>query len=226
MKFLKRVSLFIIFPAVFFVSGFLVCYFFETYFYPGKENSKILLESESLTETKEKTEKKIVNTPDTKTKEELAVSNGESNITTCDTVFLVYNYDKLTGMQSITKESIPFEFIGLTREELIDADEQYNISPSFLDLQNGFSKMEIEVFSSKQVTVSKYFDTSEEKQDAYYLKVVDNMVIVYQSDMETVFINTEIPLSQLPDDLQEEIMNIKCLSSIEAVYDFLESYSS
>lgn len=64
------------------------------------------------------------------------------------------------------------------------------------------------------------------QSNIYYLKELNGFIAVYQGDKKTVFEYTDICMEELPSDLAEEIKEGKKLSGIEAVYGFLENYSS
>lgn len=67
-----------------------------------------------------------------------------------------------------------------------------------------------------------------ELQEAFSYVMVeeDGYLVVYERDMETVFLETRIPFERFSPQLQEEIAAGKKFRSVEAVYDFLENYSS
>lgn len=64
------------------------------------------------------------------------------------------------------------------------------------------------------------------KEDCYYLKNVNGYVAVFLSDKETVYEYTDIVCGELPRGIQEELVNGKYIESQEALYGFLENYSS
>lgn len=64
------------------------------------------------------------------------------------------------------------------------------------------------------------------KDDCYYLKNLGGYVAVYLNDKKTVYEYTDIPLDGLPENLQKEIENGKYIETSEALYGFLENYSS
>lgn len=138
---------------------------------------------------------------------------------------MVMEYDELTKEEKTVEEDIPFYFMGLSRVELEEAVEQYELNPTFHDLEKGFCSIELLTFSSERIAVRKSY-RKEEKDEVYYLKVENNKIVVYLSDMETVFLYTDILMEDMPDELQQEIIHVKCISDIESLYDFLESYSS
>ena len=70
-------------------------------------------------------------------------------------------------------------------------------------------------------------ETSEaEKTARFYLKEQSGTVSIYQGDGTTLYETTDIPLSLLPEALQEEIRAGKVIQDEAALYDFLENYSS
>lgn len=64
------------------------------------------------------------------------------------------------------------------------------------------------------------------KEDCFFLMEVNGYVVVYMNDRETVYEYTNIPVSELPYLLQNEVKNGKYIENIEALYGFLENYSS
>ena len=63
-------------------------------------------------------------------------------------------------------------------------------------------------------------------EECFYIKSTDGYVTVYLADQETIYEYTSIPVSELPEDVQEELKNGKKESNIGQVYGFLENYSS
>ena len=60
----------------------------------------------------------------------------------------------------------------------------------------------------------------------YYLTEEQGCVSIYLDDKETLYENTSIRLSSLPDALKTEIKNGKYIRTEKELYDLLESYSS
>lgn len=61
---------------------------------------------------------------------------------------------------------------------------------------------------------------------AYILMEEDGYVAVYRGDRETLFSATDIRMTDLPEDLQQEIREGKGIETEAQLYNFLESYSS
>lgn len=65
-----------------------------------------------------------------------------------------------------------------------------------------------------------------EKNEGYYIKELHGYVAVYLGDEETLYELTEISLTDLPDEVQEEVRTGKYLETTRELYGFLENYSS
>lgn len=82
----------------------------------------------------------------------------------------------------------------------------------------------------KQETKEKHPSIATEGEafqpDVYYLQELNGFIVVYKSDKKTVFEYTNIRMEELPIDLAKEVKVGKRLLSLEAVYGFLENYSS
>lgn len=202
MKFLKSISLFCLILALLGVGGFII-YSYDKSYESGPMETKSSMETESQ-------------------EVDLSVST-KQNVTTCDTVYEVEAYVGNEYMHSV--ESIPFSFTGLNREELLDEIERYEMSPTFADKQNGFVSIELISFHPEKIVVKKVYEKEQEKI-IYYLKAVDHKLVVYRSDIEEIYMPTDLTLDMLPENVQQEVINTKCFNDISEVYDFLESYTS
>ena len=202
MKFLKSISLFCLILLVLGAGGYL----WNSY---GSTSKHVPMEAESETGTESQ-------------KVDLSVST-KQNVTTCDTVYEVESYVGNEYMHSV--ESIPFSFTGLSREELLSEIERYEMSPTFADKQNGFVSIELLSFHPEKIVVKKVYAEEQEKI-IYYLKAVNHELVVYRSDIDEIYMPTDLTLDMLPENVQQEVINTKCFNDIKEVYDFLESYTS
>lgn len=65
-----------------------------------------------------------------------------------------------------------------------------------------------------------------ETEYTYYLIEEFGYVNIYNADQETIYEYTEIPIGDLPEELQQEICTGKGVVNEQELYDFLENYSS
>ena len=102
-------------------------------------------------------------------------------------------------------------FCSIRKEKSYDVPEENNLAQEQVT-----EETTEEILSSMQVEpVFSYVMV----EDAGYL-------VVYERDMQQIFLETRIPYSKLDDKLQKEISAGKKFETEEAVYDFLENYSS
>ena len=64
------------------------------------------------------------------------------------------------------------------------------------------------------------------KNEGYYLCELQGFIVVYLSDKSTIYEFTEIPLTDLPEEVQQEIHTGKHIETEKELYAFLENYSS
>ncbi len=150
--------------------------------------------------------------------------NGEVR-TTADTRLEIRSYDIRHATAKQEMAVLPGKYIGMTRKQFEEALEDYKKAPPLRELNRGFTDMKLLTFSEGKVLVEKSYylpDPSEQ----YVLAVENNYITVYFADEEEVYLYTDIRLDSLPEDLQEEIILRKSISSESELYNFLESYSS
>lgn len=61
---------------------------------------------------------------------------------------------------------------------------------------------------------------------AFYLGEASGYVIIYHADRQTIYEYTTIPVSSLPEEIQEQIQVGKGVTGEQELYEFLENYSS
>lgn len=207
MKFVKRISLFFIYPVTMFGIGFVSNMGIQKVFYPGKELQQQIRkeEPEAPAQVQE-------------------VSVSEEAIMTADTEYVVICYDAASGESKEELLTAPDKYIGLTRQKLEEEIKEYRKSPSLTDLEQGFSYMELVSFSPARVVVKKSFEKEEE--EGFFLLNENHCVVVYDQGLNYIYMNTDILTDELPWQLQEEILRMKFIENETELYNFLESYSS
>ena len=145
--------------------------------------------------------------------------------TTADTNFEVRSYDIRHAITEREITELPGKYIGMTRVQLEEALEEYNMAPPLSELNKGFTDMKLLSFSAGRVTVEKSYYLPDEKE-SYVLDAENNYITVYRADTDEVYLYTDIRLDELPEDIREEIILRKYIDSEAELYNFLESYSS
>lgn len=215
MKIIKRISLFLILASLLLAAGGYAAIRAERYFYPNKyENRDFAVETYPLSGKRE-----------TSSEEEVIQTASEQlPVVTADTVYLVETVNLTDGSVVEEELSVPINYMGLNREELIRELNAFDANPPLAELEKGYETCELTAFSKDRVVVCKYY--KEETPHSFYLMVADHFVVVYEEDRQTLYMNTDILVDHLDSELQAQIIQGKYIESEEALYNFLESYSS
>lgn len=142
-----------------------------------------------------------------------------------DTDYVILERDVKTGniIKNITV--IPPKFIGMNREQLIEQLNDLQANPPLSEQERGFVSVELMTFSTSQVQVQMNYEYVE-PIGSFYIVAQDHYLVVMQEDKKTVYLMTEIKLSELPHEIQTEIIKGLFIPNEEVLYDFLESYTS
>lgn len=181
--------------------------------------------------------------------ESAQVSASEEHVT-CDTVYMVSEYDLSTGRQEVYQELLPASLIGMNRQQLVEWVDDYNLSATLEDLEAGFLSMELLSFSAEEIRVRKRVESVTRTQtetieqpmqliqsetlqtvsgnNAVYgcILAQEGLLTVYDGMRRHVILYTDISLFDLPQDVQQEILEGKNVASEQELYNLLESYSS
>ena len=205
MKILKSIGLYFVYPFCTFILGILTHIGYLNYFYPNKyavpENSFYLEEST------------------------YEVSNIARQITTCDTRYIIIEHNLEDNTETEIEDKIPDKYLGMNREKLEEALNDYQQNPTLEDIEKGFHGIQLESFSSEEVRINKTYQPTE-KTSGYYLMVLDGKIVVMEEDKETIYLTTDIYAEALSDNLKQELIIGKFIYNIEELYGFLESYTS
>ena len=218
MKLIRRISLFLILSGIMLGLGGYTALKAEQFFYPNryqvKETPNYAIQQ---THGDDDIQEQVIET-----------AAGEIPVVTADTKYLIEEVDLSDGTVYEIEESVPVRYIGLDRDMLVNELEIYDSNPPLAELERGFETIELTAFSKDRVVICKYYKLEEEngQEPGYYLMVADHLVVVYQGDRQTIYMNTDILLESLSDALQAEIIQGKYLETEEEVFNFLESYSS
>lgn len=207
MKFIRRISMFFVYPVTMFALGFVSNSVIQDFFYPGEQYQ----ENNNIVQGELQTEQTI----------ETAYT--DEPIITADTSYVVISYDLLGKTAKEEKEVTPDCYIGYSRENLEEALREYDKSPSLTDLEKGFLGTELLSFSADKVIVKKNY---EKQESGYFLLNENHNVVVYDKSLKYFYMNTGIRTEDLPIEIQEEILHMKYIADENELYHFLESYSS
>lgn len=245
---MKGISLFFVYPVVMFGLGFFAGVQSMHFFYPGAQNQSVIQKAptnEPETEVDgysiaEQENQEVLDLESARRNEPgaestvspesedlaLAAEVSSSMETLCvDTEYVLEERDVVNETVVETVWKLPDKYIGLNREQFLDAMEAYEAFPPLSEIERGFVSLEVLSFSRERVVVQMNYQYIQ-PSTSFYLAVRDNEVVVYLEDMETIYIYTGIELSSLPEDMQQEIIQMIWIEDEERLYNFLENYSS
>lgn len=144
---------------------------------------------------------------------------------TVDTAYILEETDVRSLSVVETSWRLPDKYVGMDRDQFIEAMEEYEAFPPLSELERGFVSLEVLSFSREKVVVQMNYEYTQ-PSSSFFLKVENNFVVVYLDDQETIYMYTDVLLSELPDRVQQDIINVMYIPDEESLYDFLETYSS
>lgn len=230
MRFVKGISLFLLYPLLMLTVGFFAGVKAVQFFYPGD----IKTEQKGSVEWVDFLEAQMSESAYDLQIDELVLSaEGEGTMPvastgeklSADTEYVLEETDLVRHTVVETTWRLPPKYVGMNREQFLEAMETYGNYPPLSELERGFVGLEVLSFSRERVVVQMNYEYLQ-PSEGFYLAVQDNEVIVYLEDLETVYINTGILLEQLPEDVQMEIIQMMWMEDQATLYDFLETYSS
>ncbi|MCM1187760.1 MAG: hypothetical protein NC541_00505 [bacterium] len=247
MKFVKGISLFFIYPVFLLTLGFYAGVKTTHYFYPGEQTERLYyrpeeekgVQADSGGEKEEPAARQsgslredalpeIADSSSLEAQQEETLSleaSATKERLSVETKYVLEERDIEGDTTVETTWKLPDRYVGMNREQFIEAMELYEASPPLSELERGFVSLEVLSFSREKVVVQmnyRYVLPS----GSFYLAVYDNEVVVYLEDRETVYIETDIQMEQLPESIQRDIINMLWIEDEETLYDFLEAYSS
>lgn len=153
------------------------------------------------------------------------VSSVKAEVITADTKYIMYEKDLTTGKVSKTEKKIPAKYIGMSREQLIEHLSDYVTNPPLYELEKGFVNMEILSFSPNQVQIQSNYQYVS-PTESFYIVAYNHKLMVTLDDKETIYLSTQIDLMDIPFELQKDVLMGLFIPNEEALYDFLETYTS
>ncbi len=230
MKVVKGIGLFLIYPLCMLLLGFFAGVKTVEYFYPGvgeqrEPAQELLLDSQRKQEgASEDVPGKVTEGHWFDSDVDLQASAGGDTLCV-DTEYVLQEMDILRGTMVESVGRLPGKYVGMDREQFLGAMDIYKNSPPLAEKERGFVGLEVLSFSRERVVVQMNYRYVQ-PTSSFYLGVVDNEVIVYLEDKETVYINTGIEMSRLPESMQIDIIQMMWIENEESLYDFLEAHSS
>lgn len=132
-------------------------------------------------------------------------------------------------LQSQTEEreelALPGFMVGIDRKELEAYLKGYMEDLPVNEYLKGLVSYEIISFSEDMVTVRKTYDETK-VTNQFYVCRKGEFIVVYYSDLKTVYEYTEIPVNSLPEEIQQMVERGFYVKNAQELYSILEGYTS
>lgn len=222
MKVVKSISLFFVVPCILIGLGIYIGIVFNDFFYPGESKQQ---QSRTDRLFQQEAEYPTVDGNDAILEEAVLSSVEEEVVLNADTEYVLEEYDTRRGTLVESSWSVPAKYLGMNREEFIEAMELYAAAPPLSEQERGFIGLEVRAFSSGKVIVRMNYAYVEPTK-SFYLRVENNSIVVYCDDNATVYMYTDIKAETLPEYIQTQVIMGMFMEDEAALYHFLETYSS
>ena len=157
-----------------------------------------------------------------------AMQSADATVTRSTLVIMEY-YDKKTGRTTYEKLTGYADLLGYDREQVLGYIKDYMHNISVEDAQKGLYDFQLVSFGKEEITLRKYYDTPEKKQEApaFYVGLLDYMVVIYKNDAyRTVYEITDIDSRLIPPEIANQLSEGMYFDEEYDLYNFLEAYSS
>ncbi len=119
----------------------------------------------------------------------------------------------------------PGYLVGLTREEIMDYIASYMSDMPLSEYNKGLISYELTYFSEEEITIKKTYN-EDFLPFRFYVVIKDGYVVVYNSDLKSIFRDTHIEAKTLPEEDRIKLIQGIYVNSLDELYALLESYSS
>lgn len=141
------------------------------------------------------------------------------------TKYILEIVDLKTGAVDSETLNPPGFLVGLTKDEVNDYLVEYMSDLTLSEYNRGLKAYELIRFSDKEVVMRKSYD-EDLVPFRFYVVVKNGYVIVYNSDLKSVYNYTHIEAKNLPEKDRIKLSEGIYVNSLDELYALLESYSS
>ncbi|NLL72237.1 MAG: hypothetical protein GX237_01740 [Clostridiales bacterium] len=155
----------------------------------------------------------------------LSVAQQAQTVVLPTTKYTLEIYDRKEGKLEQIEQNPPGDIVGLTREEIEKYLDNYMSDLTLSEYNNGLLSYELISFSDKAVKFRKSYD-ADMVPYRFYVVVKNGYIVVYNSDLKSVYDYTHIEAKNLPEADRVELSQGIYVDSIDELYALLESYTS
>lgn len=141
------------------------------------------------------------------------------------TKYTLQIYDMKTNQTETQELNPPAYLVGLTRQGVEDYLDSYMNDLPLSEYNKGLISAELIYFSKDEIIIKKSYN-EDFVPYRFYVVIKNGYVIVYNSDLKSVYKNTYIEAKNLPEEDRIALIQGIYVNSLDELYALLESYSS
>jgi len=142
-----------------------------------------------------------------------------------NTKYVLEIYDMKNDTTTRQEANPPAHLVGLTRQEVIDYLKDYMKDLPLSEYNKGLISAELVYFSDEEIVIRKSYN-EDFLPYRYYVVIKDGYIVVYNSDLKSIYRYTSIDAKSLPEEDRLELIQGIYVNSLDELYSLLESYSS
>jgi hypothetical protein len=163
------------------------------------------------------------NTDDTN--DSLSANVQPSDVILPTTKYILETNDLKTGVTETQELNPPGYLVGLTRAQVVEYLTDYMNDLPLSEHNKGLISYELLTFSPDEIKIRKSYD-ADNISFMFYVAVKNGYVVVYNSDLKSIYSYTSIEAKNLPEKDRINLSQGIYIDSVEELYGLLESYSS
>lgn len=170
--------------------------------------------------------KKAEPTPEAEIQEDTVTVNEQpETIILPATKYILETYNMKEDKLDSNELNPPAYLIGLTRDQVVEYLSSYMKDLPLSEYNKGLISYELVRFSDTEVVIKKTYN-EDFLPFRFYVVVKDGYVVVYNSDLKSVYNYTHILASELPEEDRISLSQGIYVNTLEELYSLLESFSS
>jgi hypothetical protein len=166
--------------------------------------------------------------PDTSTNEQEAtvdVDTTHEDVITPNTRYFLETYYVKNNELSREELNPTSDLVGLKRSEVIEMLADYMDNLPLTEKNQGLYAYDLLQFSTREIVIRKSYN-EDLVTYRYYVAVKDGKVVIYYSDLKTIYEDTNIEVINLEEKDRNDLMHGIYIKTEEELFSLLESYSS
>jgi hypothetical protein len=155
-----------------------------------------------------------------------SVSTSQTEATVLpNTKYTLESYNMKSNQTETQELNPPAALVGLTRQEVLQYITEYMSDMPLSEYNKGLISYELVSFSSDEIKMKKSYN-EDFVPFRFYVVVKDGYVVIYNSDLKSVYSYTHILAKDLPEEDRLSLSQGIYVNSLDELYALLESYSS